>query len=102
MDGDADLCPLPPARRAARAPPRLFALAPPLAELRGRRGGQISGGEQQMLSIARTLMGNPTLLLLDEPGEGLAPRVVAQLAAALRELKRSCVSILLAEQSLVL
>src|SRR5690348_11531581 len=94
-------------RRAAKAgdswtPTRIFALFPPLAELRDRRGGQISGGEQQMLSIARTLMGNPTLLLLDEPGEGLAPLIVAQLAAALRELKRSRVSILLAEQSLVL
>jgi branched-chain amino acid transport system ATP-binding protein len=81
---------------------RVFALFPALAELRDRRGGQISGGEQQMLAIARTLMGNPTLLLLDEPGEGLAPLIVAQLAVALRELKRTRVSILLAEQSLVL
>ncbi|MGH8852037.1 MAG: ABC transporter ATP-binding protein [Casimicrobiaceae bacterium] len=95
------------ARRDARAgnawtPERLFALFPSLAELRDRRGGQISGGEQQMLAIARTLMGNPTLLLLDEPGEGLAPLIVTQLAQALRELKSGGVSILLAEQALAL
>jgi branched-chain amino acid transport system ATP-binding protein len=94
-------------RREARAGvpwtlQRLFSLFPALAELRDRRGGQISGGEQQMLAIARTLMGNPTLLLLDEPGEGLAPLVIAQLAAALRALKQAGVAILLAEQSLVL
>ncbi len=94
-------------RRDTRAaapwtPERLFSLFPALAELKHRRGGQISGGEQQMLAIARTLMGNPTLLLLDEPGEGLAPLIVAQLAEALRELKRAGVSVLLAEQSLVI
>jgi len=83
-------------------PQRAFALFPALAELKHRRGGQISGGEQQMLAIARTLMGNPTLLLLDEPGEGLAPLIVAQLGRALRELKRDGATILLAEQSLVL
>jgi branched-chain amino acid transport system ATP-binding protein len=83
-------------------PQRLFMLFPALAELRNRRGGQISGGEQQMLAIARTLMGNPTLLLLDEPGEGLAPLIVAELAEALRRLKRDGVAMLLAEQSLVL
>jgi branched-chain amino acid transport system ATP-binding protein len=83
-------------------PQRLFSLFPALAELRERRGGQISGGEQQMLAIARALMGNPTMLLLDEPGEGLAPLIVAQLAEALREFKQAGLSILLAEQSLVL
>ncbi|HKW80546.1 MAG TPA: ABC transporter ATP-binding protein [Casimicrobiaceae bacterium] len=91
-----------PRRQAPWTPPRLFALFPRLAELQTRRGAEISGGEQQMLAIARTLMGNPTLLLLDEPGEGLAPLIVAQLAAALRELKRDGVAILLAEQSLAL
>ncbi len=94
-------------RREAHAgvpwtPQRLFSLFPALAELRDRRGGQISGGEQQMLAIARTLMGNPTLLLLDEPGEGLAPLIIAQLTEALRALKQAGVAILLAEQSLVL
>ena len=91
-----------PRRRAPWTPQRLFTLFPRLAELQDRRGAEISGGEQQMLAIARTLMGNPTLLLLDEPGEGLAPLIVAQFAAALRELKRDGVAILLAEQSLAL
>jgi branched-chain amino acid transport system ATP-binding protein len=83
-------------------PERVFRLFPALVELRDRRGDQISGGEQQMLALARALMGNPALLLLDEPAEGLAPLIVAQLADALRELKAGGVSILIAEQSLVL
>jgi branched-chain amino acid transport system ATP-binding protein len=78
---------------------RLFALFPALASLRLRRGDRMSGGEQQMLAIARTLAGNPKAVLLDEPTEGLAPRVVAQVAAAIREMKRSGVAVLLAEQS---
>ena len=79
---------------------RLFALFPNLAELRDRPAGQISGGEQQMLTIARTLMGNPSLIMLDEPSEGLAPLIVERMAAAVREMKREGLSVLLAEQNL--
>jgi branched-chain amino acid transport system ATP-binding protein len=79
---------------------RVVALFPNLAELAHRRGGEISGGEQQMLAIARTLMGNPSTILLDEPTEGLAPLIVAQVAEALRELKRDGVAVLLSEQNL--
>jgi branched-chain amino acid transport system ATP-binding protein len=90
-----------PPRRSA--PPwteeRLFALFPALAPLRERRGARMSGGEQQMLCIARTLAGNPSAILLDEPSEGLAPLVVAQVAEAIREVKRAGVAVLLAEQS---
>ncbi len=78
---------------------RLFALFPALAALRDRRGGRMSGGEQQMLCIARTLAGNPSAVLLDEPSEGLAPLVVEQVAKAILEIKRAGVTILLAEQS---
>jgi branched-chain amino acid transport system ATP-binding protein len=78
---------------------RLFALFPALAALRERRGARMSGGEQQMLCIARTLAGNPTTILLDEPSEGLAPVVVEQVAKAILELKRSGLTVLLAEQS---
>ena len=67
---------------AAWTPERLFAIFPNLAEMRGRRASQMSGGEQQMLTIARTLMGNPEAVLLDEPSEGLAPVIVEQMAAA--------------------
>ncbi|MGH8723327.1 MAG: ABC transporter ATP-binding protein [Burkholderiales bacterium] len=90
-----------PARGAA--PPwteeKLFALFPALAALRTRPGARMSGGEQQMLCIARTLAGNPTAILLDEPSEGLAPMVAAQVAGAIVELKRAGVTVLLAEQS---
>ena len=78
---------------------RLFALFPALAGMQDRRGARMSGGEQQMLCIARTLAGNPTAILLDEPSEGLAPVVVEQVAKAIVELKRAGVSVLLAEQS---
>ncbi len=78
---------------------KLFALFPALAGLRERRGGRMSGGEQQMLCIARTLAGNPSAILLDEPSEGLAPLVVEQVAKAIEEVKRAGVTIVLAEQS---
>jgi branched-chain amino acid transport system ATP-binding protein len=80
-------------------PETLFRLFPSLGAMRGRPGGRMSGGEQQMLTIARTLMGNPRLLLLDEPSEGLAPFVVADVARAVRELKAAGVAILLSEQN---
>jgi branched-chain amino acid transport system ATP-binding protein len=78
---------------------RLFALFPNLGQMRGRIAGRMSGGEQQMLTIARTLMGNPRLLLLDEPSEGLAPVIVEQMAHAILALKRDGVTVLLAEQN---
>jgi branched-chain amino acid transport system ATP-binding protein len=81
-------------------PARLFRLFPNLAALGDRPAGQISGGEQQMLSIARTLMGNPQALLLDEPSEGLAPVIIEQLASTILELKASALAILLSEQNL--
>jgi branched-chain amino acid transport system ATP-binding protein len=78
---------------------KLAALFPALGSLRQRRGGSLSGGEQQMLCIARTLAGNPSAILLDEPSEGLAPVIVDQVAAAILELKWAGVAVLLAEQS---
>ncbi len=79
---------------------RVFGIFPNLRELRGRAGARISGGEQQMLTIARTLMGNPSLLLLDEPSEGLAPRIVEQMIEAIREMKREGLSLFVSEQNL--
>lgn len=79
---------------------RLFDLFPNLAEMRHRPGGRMSGGEQQMLTIARTLMGNPRLILLDEPSEGLAPRIVEMMAAAIATVKREGLAVLLCEQNL--
>jgi len=79
---------------------KLFALFPNLAEMRDRRGGEMSGGEQQMLTVARTLMGNPLLVLLDEPSEGVAPVIVEQMADAILELKKAGLSVLLSEQNM--
>jgi branched-chain amino acid transport system ATP-binding protein len=76
----------------------VFALFPKLKELSHRQGGFLSGGEQQMLTIGRTLMGNPELLLLDEPSEGLAPLVVESMLEQIGRLKREGLTILLAEQ----
>ena len=81
-------------------PEKLFGLFPNLADLRQRPGGRISGGEQQMLTVARTLMGNPLVVLLDEPSEGVAPVIVERMAATIQELKREGLSILLSEQNL--
>ena len=78
---------------------RVFDLFPKLRELTQRHGGFLSGGEQQMLTIARTLMGNPELLLLDEPSEGLAPIVVDHLRDQIARLKQEGLTILLAEQN---
>ena len=91
-----------PARRGLEAwtPERLFELFPNLSERRNQAGGTLSGGEQQMLTIARTLMGNPEMIILDEPSEGLAPVIVDQLADTIQTLKNEGVSILLAEQNL--
>jgi branched-chain amino acid transport system ATP-binding protein len=81
-------------------PEKLFTLFPNLGEMRKRPGGRMSGGEQQMLTIARTLMGNPSLVLLDEPSEGLSPKIVEQMAHAILVMKKEGVSILLSEQNL--
>jgi branched-chain amino acid transport system ATP-binding protein len=79
---------------------RLFALFPNLAEMRDRLGSHMSGGEQQMLTVARTLMGNPLLILLDEPSEGVAPLIVEQMANTIVELKQQGLSVLLSEQNI--
>jgi len=81
-------------------PERLFKLFPNLGEMPHRPGGRMSGGEQQMLTVARTLMGNPYLVLLDEPSEGVAPVIVEQMAHMILELKAQGVSILLSEQNM--
>ncbi|MBP0616058.1 ABC transporter ATP-binding protein [Jiella mangrovi] len=81
-------------------PERLYELFPNLAEMRKRPGGQMSGGEQQMLTISRTLMGNPSLVLLDEPSEGLAPKIIEQMADAILKMKKEGLGILLSEQNL--
>ena len=81
-------------------PERLFALFPNLGRMRDRPGGAMSGGEQQMLTIARTLMGNPRLVLLDEPSEGLAPVIVEEMAKTILALKSEGLTVLISEQNL--
>src|ERR1700716_53023 len=91
-----------PVRASARhwTREKLFALFPNLGEMRGRPGGRMSGGEQQMLTIARTLMGNPSLVLLDEPSEGLSPKILEHMVDAILVMKKEGVSILVSEQNL--
>ena len=79
---------------------RVYDVFPKLRELAGRRAGSLSGGEQQMLTVARTLMGNPRVVLLDEPSEGLAPVIVRALGEQIAALKREGLTILLSEQTL--
>ncbi len=79
---------------------RVYAVFPILGAMKGRMAGRLSGGEQQLLAIARTLMGNPDILLLDEPSEGLAPLIVQSIGALIRQLREMGVTILLAEQNM--
>jgi len=79
---------------------RIYEVFPLLAPLRDRIAGRLSGGEQQMLAIARTLMGNPVLLLLDEPSEGLAPLIVRRIGELLRQLRATGATVLIAEQNM--
>lgn len=79
---------------------QIFELFPNLRDMQHRLGAQMSGGEQQMLTIARTLMGNPLLLLLDEPSEGVAPLIVEHMARAILNMKKRGIGVLLSEQNL--
>jgi branched-chain amino acid transport system ATP-binding protein len=84
----------------AWTPERLFKIFPNLGRMPNRRGADMSGGEQQMLTVARTLMGNPLLVLLDEPSEGVAPVIVEEMAETIIELKKEGLSVLLSEQNI--
>jgi branched-chain amino acid transport system ATP-binding protein len=84
----------------AWTPDKLFTVFPNLGEMQHRLGGRMSGGEQQMLTVARTLMGNPLLIMLDEPSEGIAPKIVEDMANMILELKKEGLSVLLSEQNL--
>jgi branched-chain amino acid transport system ATP-binding protein len=79
---------------------KLFAIFPNLGRMLDRRGAEMSGGEQQMLTVARTLMGNPLLVALDEPSEGVAPVIVEQMAESIAALKKEGLSVLLSEQNI--
>jgi len=98
VEENLEVATLPPRGLPGWSPGRVFEEFPMLAPLRRRRGGALSGGQQQLLSIARALCGNPRLLLLDEPSEGLAPIVVQALAEVVRKL-RGTLPVLLAEQN---
>jgi branched-chain amino acid transport system ATP-binding protein len=87
-----------PAPRWSEA--KLYELFPNLGAMINRRGAHMSGGEQQMLTVARTLMGNPLLVLLDEPSEGVAPLIVEQMANTIAELKKEGLAVLLSEQNI--
>ncbi|MDE2613937.1 MAG: ABC transporter ATP-binding protein [Burkholderiales bacterium] len=94
-------------RKSGAAQPRwgfddMYRMFPRLAERRDTEAGVLSGGEQQMLTLCRTLMGDPELIMIDEPTEGLAPKIVEQVAEYLRELKRRGLAVLLVEQKLTI
>ena len=91
---------VPPGGESIWSEEEVYDLFPDLKDIQNRLGGVLSGGQQQMLTIARGLMGNPKILILDEPSEGLAPKVVETLREQIRQLKQSGMSILLAEQNL--
>jgi branched-chain amino acid transport system ATP-binding protein len=93
----------PPAAGAPRwSVQQMFDYFPRLRERRHTKGGSLSGGEQQMLTICRSLLGNPRVMLIDEPTEGLAPRIVAQVAECIQDMQRHGVSVLLVEQKLAI